>query len=113
MIRRPPRSTLFPCTTLFRSAADHVVVTIAPRLGLQREEVGAGAGLTVPLPERRLAAGDRRQHLAAQALAAVFDDRVRGLPAAGERPERRASPRQLFEQDELEEHRPKAYGGQE
>src|SRR2546430_13404460 len=25
MIRRPPRSTLFPYTTLFRSAADHMV----------------------------------------------------------------------------------------
>src|SRR3712207_7734171 len=24
MIRRPPRSTLFPYTTLFRSAADHI-----------------------------------------------------------------------------------------
>src|SRR2546426_3480004 len=23
MIRRPPRSTLFPCTTLFRSLGDH------------------------------------------------------------------------------------------
>src|SRR3712207_8793521 len=26
MIRRPPRSTLFPYTTLFRSALDHVAV---------------------------------------------------------------------------------------
>src|SRR2546422_6538533 len=30
MIRRPPRSTLFPYTTLFRSAADHAART-APR----------------------------------------------------------------------------------
>ena len=87
-------------------AADHVVVTITPGFGLQPEEVGAGAGLAVALPERRFAPGDRRQHLAAQALAAVLDDRVRRLPAASERPERRASQRQLFEQDELEEHRP-------
>src|SRR3712207_9252388 len=28
MIRRPPRSTLFPYTTLFRSAAGHAVQTI-------------------------------------------------------------------------------------
>src|SRR5207245_11330321 len=41
-------------------AADHVVVAVAPRFRLQREEVGAGAGLAVSLPERRLAAGDRR-----------------------------------------------------
>src|SRR3712207_7109470 len=41
MIRRPPRSTLFPYTTLFRSArddllaAEHAVATgqIAPRIG--------------------------------------------------------------------------------
>src|SRR2546429_5421972 len=32
MIRRPPRSTLFPYTTLFRSVADE------PRLGHEREE---------------------------------------------------------------------------
>src|SRR3712207_8747475 len=31
MMRRPPRSTLFPCTTLFRSSAD--VVLVAARLG--------------------------------------------------------------------------------
>src|SRR3989449_4880696 len=29
MIRRPPRSTLFPYTTLFRSRADHVVRLIS------------------------------------------------------------------------------------
>src|SRR5256885_7091208 len=32
MIRRPPRSTLFPYTTLFRSLADRVVV-MTPRPG--------------------------------------------------------------------------------
>src|SRR2546430_13301504 len=30
MIRRPPRSTLFPYTTLFRSAAAHIFVTTSP-----------------------------------------------------------------------------------
>src|SRR5260370_23028833 len=34
MIRRPPRSTLFPYTTLFRSGADLI------RLGQRAEEVG-------------------------------------------------------------------------
>src|SRR3712207_7249237 len=33
MIRRPPRSTLFPYTTLFRSAHDHVLAVVE-RLGL-------------------------------------------------------------------------------
>src|SRR3712207_7757540 len=28
MIRRPPRSTLFPYTTLFRSAGDHVALPV-------------------------------------------------------------------------------------
>src|SRR5690349_22136924 len=28
MIRRPPRSTLFPYTTLFRSACDHLAVAL-------------------------------------------------------------------------------------
>src|SRR2546422_5822270 len=28
MIRRPPRSTLFPYTTLFRSSYDHLVVAL-------------------------------------------------------------------------------------
>src|SRR3712207_1715355 len=34
MIRRPPRSTLFPYTTLFRSLAEGVVFIGAGRLGL-------------------------------------------------------------------------------
>src|SRR3712207_8595346 len=38
MIRRPPRSTLFPYTTLFRSLALHVVV------GVVEVDVGADAG---------------------------------------------------------------------
>src|SRR5260370_30698794 len=33
MIRRPPRSTLFPYTTLFRSRARHSVATLPPSLG--------------------------------------------------------------------------------
>src|SRR2546426_9226903 len=38
MIRRPPRSTLFPYTTLFRSRADP---------GRSREEGGTGLGLAI------------------------------------------------------------------
>src|SRR3712207_8824797 len=38
MIRRPPRSTLFPYTTLFRSAPGHVVARVRIGVGL-RESV--------------------------------------------------------------------------
>src|SRR3712207_7634091 len=53
MIRRPPRSTLFPYTTLFRSATapdlDHLVAARAPRrLGLLQHV----AVDERPLPER-------------------------------------------------------------
>src|SRR5437016_11469976 len=34
MIRRPPRSTLFPYTTLFRSSGQNMDVGIKPTLGL-------------------------------------------------------------------------------
>src|SRR5256885_13031150 len=48
MIRRPPRSTLFPYTTLFRSDAERA---------LMRETVEAYRD-TLRLSERRLQAGD-------------------------------------------------------
>src|SRR2546426_12634036 len=36
MIRRPPRSTLFPYTTLFRSQANHTIVAVGgPSGGIQ------------------------------------------------------------------------------
>src|SRR3712207_8051022 len=59
MIRRPPRSTLFPYTTLFRSAGGLEVA--APQVGLPR-------GVHVPgvRPLEKLAVGQRvgrvRQH---------------------------------------------------
>src|SRR2546423_9954017 len=37
MIRRPPRSTLFPYTTLFRSFSTCRLHDLEPRPGLQRE----------------------------------------------------------------------------
>src|SRR2546430_13152579 len=43
MIRRPPRSTLFPYTTLFRSLGD--VAHSRPRIDLQRKFVRAGRQL--------------------------------------------------------------------
>src|SRR2546425_3598879 len=41
MIRRPPRSTLFPYTTLFRSVDPQAAARLAPRAHPQ----GAGAGV--------------------------------------------------------------------
>src|SRR2546426_1423887 len=38
MIRRPPRSTLFPYTTLFRSVTDIVKETVKERAGVDRYE---------------------------------------------------------------------------
>src|SRR2546425_5420755 len=47
MIRRPPRSTLFPYTTLFRSAGN-AESTVAPRCPLIRIVYRAGAGSMTP-----------------------------------------------------------------
>src|SRR3712207_8863043 len=49
MIRRPPRSTLFPYTTLFRSGA---AASQARRDG-RRDAVRAGRGRVRPPPRRR------------------------------------------------------------
>src|SRR2546430_13410055 len=43
MIRRPPRSTLFPYTTLFRSRGHHVGQGPRPRLPRATEHLRAGA----------------------------------------------------------------------
>src|SRR5688572_33325311 len=56
MIRRPPRSTLFPYTTLFRSAGDQVARHDVERLALARD---AGDGAEPPPHPRRL---DRLSH---------------------------------------------------
>src|SRR3712207_8336995 len=55
MIRRPPRSTLFPYTTLFRSElllAEHATVA-GPAVDVQRHHVGVGEQLV----ERRAPPG--------------------------------------------------------
>src|SRR3712207_7383278 len=61
MIRRPPRSTLFPYTTLFRSAVadapeelDRVVVVVRPHVGADADGPAHAAVL------RRGGHGDRR-----------------------------------------------------
>src|SRR5258708_24682703 len=65
MIRRPPRSTLFPYTTLFRSSLDEHVDLAAARGALQiAEDVAAGfapvAGNAVALA--RHVAGRSEEH---------------------------------------------------
>src|SRR5690349_23986595 len=45
MIRRPPRSTLFPYTTLFRSDATLSVLLNGTRKGLKLTFVDQGAGI--------------------------------------------------------------------
>src|SRR3712207_8474297 len=51
MIRRPPRSTLFPYTTLFRSVAQHLGLRVVRGEHGAREE---GAGAREPLVEARV-----------------------------------------------------------
>src|SRR5688572_31146817 len=68
MIRRPPRSTLFPYTTLFRSAdlASGGVGSSARIRHVERGHLGAGAGSARqarrgrPSDDRRVAAQDRK-----------------------------------------------------
>src|SRR2546422_9876109 len=48
MIRRPPRSTLFPYTTLFRSVAPSIMARVFPDMvknGLDGEAVEGGVGM--------------------------------------------------------------------
>src|SRR3712207_8741624 len=52
MIRRPPRSTLFPYTTLFRSIlgrVDDPVTTAVPALDLGAKDVGQLVGTQYPV----------------------------------------------------------------
>src|SRR5258708_13225338 len=72
MIRRPPRSTLFPYTTLFRSPLDGRGVGRCGRQGQKRpalgrqcgqgleEEPAPGAGLRKALRQAQTGPGDRK-----------------------------------------------------
>src|SRR5258708_25641386 len=56
MIRRPPRSTLFPYTTLFRSSTPAGILTESVFCSFTRplpEQVAQGLGITLPLPWQR------------------------------------------------------------
>src|SRR2546422_1711126 len=73
MIRRPPRSTLFPYTTLFRSLVPRVAETLS-LAGVQLEELG---GIAVSVGPGSFT-GLRIGVTAAKSLAYA-----RGLPVAG------------------------------
>src|SRR5256886_16279493 len=68
MIRRPPRSTLFPYTTLFRSAA-RALARVGRRVGV------LDADLNGPTAERLLGARDGRL--------AVLEDAIEPAVGAG------------------------------
>src|SRR2546430_17023262 len=82
MIRRPPRSTLFPYTTLFRSSVPRIggVVRVRVRIVEERiddegeskaeEETGAGMSMKRP-PEARPAVAAERRRPAAHPHAAA------------------------------------------
>src|SRR2546425_9944727 len=53
MIRRPPRSTLFPYTTLFRSVSEHGVVAIEVGRGTVADVELAARGVGVLAPRHR------------------------------------------------------------
>src|SRR3712207_8907850 len=59
MIRRPPRSTLFPYTTLFRSAGDGGVRRDGGPAGLHRK--GLHHDLERPLPDLLVLVGGARR----------------------------------------------------
>src|SRR3712207_6986925 len=75
MIRRPPRSTLFPYTTLFRSHGD-----------LRGKDVARGAGLALRPGEgdRALVGGDLRDVVRTALAAAVQEDDEREAVARSE-----------------------------
>src|SRR3712207_7431804 len=71
MIRRPPRSTLFPYTTLFRSLVQHDLADEPVEVG--GDELGAQRRL-VDLLERR---DPQRRHPQALRAGEVLPDRAR------------------------------------
>src|SRR5256885_11577122 len=53
MIRRPPRSTLFPYTTLFRSAAPPCAIVVPDPLCVPPDIVDDPDTVSVPVPFKR------------------------------------------------------------
>src|SRR3712207_7161845 len=61
MIRRPPRSTLFPYTTLVRSTVGYADLSQAGELGVAR--IGVGEEFVAPTPEAAAAVVERSEPL--------------------------------------------------
>src|SRR3712207_6891321 len=75
MIRRPPRSTLFPYTTLFRSEDRLAGADATARLCGSTPQVGGGADLLVAGPNRRMSKDYEK--LCASAEAFVYAAMIR------------------------------------
>src|SRR5438045_7427947 len=59
MFRLPPLSTLFPYTTLFRSAAARLILVSRPEAGgIRREDLVDQDQLSIALPEFKFRIGD-------------------------------------------------------
>src|SRR5260370_32662451 len=61
MIRRPPRSTLFPYTTLFRSVADLTLQTVAPAVA--SEAAPRDRRLQIPLSRSEEHTSELQSHV--------------------------------------------------
>src|SRR3712207_8909959 len=70
MIRRPPRSTLFPCTTLFRSLeVGDLAAQLVGVLGVQRErphELAGRVGGSAQRADQRLVGAHQARDLVAE-----------------------------------------------
>src|SRR5256885_10806417 len=84
MIRRPPRSTLFPYTTLFRSAL------LSERAQLMERAFAAGEG-ALPETLRALSAAQDAAAAAKRQEAAVGLARAKVLQALGVTPDRKST----------------------
>src|SRR2546430_8939019 len=60
MIRRPPRSTLFPYTTLFRSLK--IGICSLENHGENKDDLGGGSGFAVDTGRKRPVPGDQQNN---------------------------------------------------
>src|SRR5438876_5953893 len=84
MIRRPPRSTLFPYTTLFRSYGDVIGVDLervpADLVGGERDRVGGGHEIAVAhVDDRRVLTDLRTDDDAGIPERVLVEDRLQRL----------------------------------
>src|SRR5688572_1707911 len=118
MIRRPPRSTLFPYTTLFRSLDDRLPAELAldahPVLVRARVgQVGVDDADGVDREGRRRAERERRRVVSREDGQPVAQQRAR-LPAGeagGEQRDAARQPRRVLEDERREDERVRAVPG--